>query len=107
MRQAPAENNTVVDFEIVAENRVYVGTVLNVYSVTLRNVRYADGTVQASVSSGFCFIDSKGKESASYEITQMDNQITVLYEGCMKSYDVTGIIPKNLKIEDRSYTAGF
>ncbi len=99
LRKTQAEINTVVDFEIVAENRAYVGTVLNVVSITLRNVRYADGTVQDSVSSGFYFIDSKGKESNSYEITKMDNQITVIYDGCMKSYDVTGIIPENLKIE--------
>jgi len=99
LRKTQAEMNTVVDFEIVAENRAYVGTVLNVDSITLRNVRYADGTVQDLVSSGFYFIDSKGKESSSYEITQMDNQITILYDGCMKSYDVTGIIPENLEIE--------
>ena len=99
LRKAQVETNTVVDFEIVTENRAYVGTVLNVDSITLRNVCYADGTVQDSVSSGFCFIDSKGKESNFYEITKIDNQITVLYEGCMKSYDVTGIIPENLKIE--------
>lgn len=99
LRNTQAEMNTVVDFEIVAENRAYVGTVLTVDSITLRNIRYADGTVQDLVSSGFYFIDSKGKESASYEITQMDNQITILYDGCMKSYDVTGIIPENLKIE--------
>lgn len=99
LRKTQAEMNTVVDFEIVTENRAYVGTVLNLDSITLRNVRYADGTVQDSVSSGFYFIDSKGKESNFYEITQMDNQITILYDGCMKSYDVTGIIPENLKIE--------
>lgn len=98
LHEAQNDTNTVVDFEIVAENSAYVGSVLSISSVTLRNVRYSDGSIQDVISSGFCFIDSKGKMSDFYEITKMDEQITILYEGCMKSYSVTGIIPENLKI---------
>ena len=53
LRMTQAEMNAVVDFQIVAENRAYVGSTIRTASVVLKQVTYADGTVQDTVSSGF------------------------------------------------------
>ena len=99
LREAQADTNEVISFQIIADRTGYVGSYISTDDVTLKNVCYADGTVQDTVSSGFCFMDGRGKETDVYQITEMDNQITVIYEGCADSFSVTGIIPQKLEIE--------